>query len=161
MIDATQIPNLHANERGYATGDADWPLARVRIVPVYARPAIAGAVNGPVVSRRIVVEISCSLVDADGAVLRIGGDLMVQDGSRHVWVSGGPVALDVEAWMARVIGGEVARLLAMARDLAAAAAFGILAPAAPVTVAGAPTSAGFLAPIILSDEQAALSRPPA
>lgn len=129
MIEPIGLPGLRANERGYATGDADWPLARARLTPVQDDPAIAAAVNGPVAPRQIVMQISVSLVDADGQVLAIGGRLLVQEATRHSWAFGGPQALDAEAWLAGCIAGEIGRLLGAAADLAAANDLGLLAPA--------------------------------
>jgi hypothetical protein len=113
-------------------------------------------VNGPVVTAQIVMEVSASLVGADGQVLRIGGRLLVQEASRHSWAFGGPVPLDVDAWRAGVVAGEVTRLIGAARDLAAADAAGMLAPANAVPSTG--SNAQLVNPAVAA-EMAAMSAP--
>ncbi len=149
MIAQTEVPGLADNERGYSTGAEDWPLARVRLTPVQDDPAIAAQVNGPVVPRQIVVQISVSLIDDDGQVRGIGGRLLVQEASRFSWALGGPAALDVESWLHGVIETEIGRLISAARDLQAASAAGLLVPpditpaptATPLTVSTAAAAA--------------------
>ena len=128
MIEQTEIPGLGANERGYTTGNEDWPLARVRLTPVQADPAISASVNGPVATSQIVMQVSVSLVDDEGQVLTVGGRLLVRDASRHSWMPGGATPFNPTEWLDGIIAGEIERIVAVASDLSAADGAGLLAP---------------------------------
>lgn len=115
------------HEVAYATGDADWPLARVRVTPLATdqddrvhRP------NANPVPPRVQVRLSASLIDAEGAVERIGSMLLLGPESVHSWQFDADATFDPAAWLDRCATAVISDLLRQARGIAAAANAGLL-----------------------------------
>jgi hypothetical protein len=91
----TEIPNMPGLstgdgyfERGYFTGDTDFPKVRVRFTPVQTTPAVADSMNIAAAPIAVVVAMSVALVDDAGAVLHVvPGRGLVFDARSHTWQS--------------------------------------------------------------------------
>lgn len=124
----TEIPNLRDEgtwyEIGYATGDEAYPLARVRVKPVKheADPTLTEAPLGQVAPSRIVAAIRASLVDEEGAVLTVGGALLIGDEIAPSWQFDGGHAFDAVAWLDAAAAKAITATINKARALSAAAA---------------------------------------
>ena len=114
------------SELAYATGSADWPVARLRVVPFVADeiPRFLQP-NAPTVPGRVAVRLSASLVDADGQVIRIGGRLLVGSESPHTNQFEAGV-FDAAAWLDGCATAVIEQLLRQAAGMAAAHAAGLL-----------------------------------
>jgi len=123
----TEAPGLRAHEIAYATGDETWPLARVRVTPVETEEAERIAEpNAPPMPTRIVVCISASLIDDEGAVEREAGKLLLGPETIHSWQFDADAPFDPAAWLDECAERVIADLLRQARGISAAAAAGLL-----------------------------------
>lgn len=115
------------HEAAYATGETDWPLARVRITPIAAdQDDRLHQPNADPVPPRVQVRLSASLIDADGAVERIAGKLLLGPEGVHSWQFHADVPFDPAAWLDSCAGIMISDLIRQARGIAAAAAAGLL-----------------------------------
>lgn len=130
MIERTTIPNLSnsgdTREIGYATGDDDFPLARARFVALPDMDAREFIPNAPVAPARIRALLSVSLVDENGAVLRVAGRLLVGPESKPSHQFDSDVPFDPEGWRDEVAEPQIAHVVRWAKGLSAAAAAGLL-----------------------------------
>lgn len=111
----------------YHTGEADWPLARVRITPIAAdQDDRIHQPNAAPVPPRIAVRLSASLIDEAGAVRRISGKLLLGPESVHSWQFDADAAFDPAAWLDDCAGRVISDLIRQARGIAAAADAGLL-----------------------------------
>lgn len=114
-------------ELAFATDDADWPTARVRITSM--APDDAERIHQPnaaPVPGRITVRLSASLIDEAGSVERIGGKLLLGPETTHSWQFDADVAFDPAAWIDERAARVIADLIRQARGIAAAANAGLL-----------------------------------
>lgn len=126
-------PGLRGDEIAYATGDETWPTARVRVTPEDA--AEAERLHQPNVAPmplRVAVRLSASLIDAEGAVERVAGRLLLGPESVHCYQFDAATPFAPEAWIDQCAALVIGELLKQARVISAAATAGLLAePAAP------------------------------
>lgn len=114
-------------ELAFATGEADWPTARVRITPRAAeQEGRQHAPNAAPVPPRVEVLLSASLIDAEGAVQRIAGRLLLGPESVHAWQFDAAVPFDPAAWLDASAARVVSDLIRQARGISAAAEAGLL-----------------------------------
>lgn len=115
------------HELAFATGEDDWPTARVRVTPVGAdQEARLHQPNAAPVPPRVEVRLSASLIDAKGAVERIGGRLLLGPESIHAWQFDAGAAFDPAAWLDDCAARVITDLIRQARGISAAAAAGLL-----------------------------------
>jgi hypothetical protein len=137
----TEIPNMPGLstgdgyfERGYFTGDTDFPKVRVRFTPVQTTPAVADSMNIAAAPIAVVVAMSVALVDDAGAVLHVvPGRGLVFDARSHTWQSNNTVAFDPAAWMLANVIADATDAIIWAKGLTAAAALGLLVAAPTLT----------------------------
>lgn len=114
-------------EIGYATGAADFPLLRLRVRPVRDddRERVSPII-GTIAPPRVRVLVSASLVSPSGAVLSVGGGLLVgvEEGHSYQFDSGAP--FDVAAWLDGLAARLADDMLPWARGIATAAAAGVI-----------------------------------
>jgi len=123
----TDAPGLRADEIAYATGDETWPLARVRVTPEAAQQdERLHQPNADPVDLRVVARLSASLINAEGAVERVGGKLLLGPESVHSWQFDADVPFDAPAWLDRCAERMINDLIRQARGIAAAADAGLL-----------------------------------
>jgi len=126
-MNRTEALGLRADEIAYATGDEAWPLARLRVTPMDAEQEDRlHQPNASPVPERVVVRLSASLIDEDGAVLRIGGRLLLGPESVHSWQFNADVPFDPTAWLDECAERVISDLIRQARGISAAAAAGLL-----------------------------------
>lgn len=114
-------------EIAYATGDADWPRARVRVTPIAAdQDDRLHQPNAAPVPPRIAVRLSASLIDEAGSVERIAGKLLLGPEGVHSWQFDAGAAFDPGAWLDDCAARVISSLLRQARGIAAAADAGLL-----------------------------------
>ena len=140
----TEIPNMPGLsngdgyfERGYDTGDATFPRARVRFTPRQTDPGVAGAMNISAAPIVVCVAMSVSLVDTAGQVIHVVPDRgLVFDARSHTWQGDTSTAFDPAAWILDNVATDVASALNWAKGITAAAALGLIAavpaPVAPI-----------------------------
>lgn len=118
-------------EVAYATGNATWPTARVRITPILEDPEPrVHEPNAPAVPRRVAVRFSASLVDAEGQVIRIGGQLLLGFETTPTYQFETNMAFEPIAFVDAGAAITILPLLRQARDLTIAHAAGLLPPMA-------------------------------
>lgn len=114
-------------ELAYATGEADWATARVRITPVAAeqedRVHTPNAVPMP---PRVQVRMSASLIDVEGQVERISGRLLLGQESIHSWQFHADVAFDPTSWLDGCAEVMISDLIRQSRGIKAASEAGLL-----------------------------------
>lgn len=119
------------HEVAFSTGNATWPVARVRVTPIVAmQEAGLHRPNGPVMPPRVEVAVQASLVDEAGQVLRINGRLLVGPETRHSRQFDVVGEFNPLAWLDGAAGSVIEALLRWADGMASAAAGGLL-PALP------------------------------
>jgi hypothetical protein len=115
------------HEIAFATGDADFPTARVRVTP--QTPEQAERLHQPnaaPVPVRVEAILSASLIDAAGDVLRVGGKLLLGPESVHSYQFDADAPFDPAAWIDGCAALVVGELLKQARGISAAAAAGLI-----------------------------------
>lgn len=120
-------PGLRADEIAYATDDADFPAARVRVTP--QAPKQADRVHQPNAAPapvRVEIIISASLIDAAGDVLRVAGKLLLGPESVHSYQFDADAPFDPAAWIDGCAALVIGELLKQARGISAAAAAGLI-----------------------------------
>lgn len=116
-------------EYAYDTGDAVWPVARVRVTPELAdQDQRLYAPSGAPVPQRVAVLMSASLVDAQGQVRTIAGRLLLGPEMRHSYQFVTDAPFDPIAWLDAVAAATIAPLIRLANGLTAALAAGLLPP---------------------------------
>jgi|GEM_PF-1504396 len=126
-MNRTEAPTLLSNEIAYLTGDAKWPLARLRVTPVETDEAARiNEPNAPPMPARIVVCLSGSLIDDSGTVERIAGKLLLGPESRHTMQFDADAPFDPDAWIDECAEQVISDLIRQARGICAAAAAGLL-----------------------------------
>lgn len=114
-------------ELAYATGDATWPKARVRVTPEQSDEAERfHQPNAAPVPLRIVVRISASLIDDAGAVQRIGGKLLLGAECIHSWQFEADTEFHPDAWLDECAARVIFDLIRQARGISAAANAGLM-----------------------------------
>lgn len=114
------------HEIGYSTGDALWPLARVRVTPEDVQDERLHQPNAPPLPAAIAARLSASLVDDAGQVLQIGGRCLLGRESIHRLQFDADAALDAVGWLDSCAGLVIEELLRWARGMQAAAVAGLL-----------------------------------
>lgn len=115
------------HEIAYATGDADWPLARVRVTPIAAdQDDRQHQPNADPVPPRVQVRLSASMIDDEGAVKRIAGKLLLGPEGVHSWQFDADAAFDPAAWLDECAARVISDLIRQARGIAAASSAGLL-----------------------------------
>jgi hypothetical protein len=143
----TEIPNMPGLstgdgyfERGYFTGDTDFPKVRVRFTPVQTTPAVADSMNIAAAPIAVVVAMSVALVDDAGAVLHVvPGRGLVFDARSHTWQGNNTVAFDPAAWMLTNVITDAADAIIWAKGMTAAAALGLIVAAPSAGLSPLPT----------------------
>jgi hypothetical protein len=115
------------HEIAFATGDANFPTARVRVTPQAPEQAERkhqpNAVPVPV---RVEARLSASLIDEAGSVVRVAGKLLLGPEEIHSWQFNKDAAFDPVAWIDHCAARVIADLLCQARIVSAAAAAGLI-----------------------------------
>lgn len=134
MIERTNVAGLRLEdgwyEIGYATGDAVWPVARVRVEPLATDDDRRWPPNAAVAPARVTVRLSASLIDGKGQVLKVGGRLLLGPESIHSWSFDAGVPFDARAWLDGCAAAVVAPLLAWAGGMVQAGEHRLLPAAA-------------------------------
>lgn len=116
-------------ELGYATGHEVYAFARLRVIP--SRPVempTQTVPNAPVAPDRIAVFLRASLVDGEGRVLRLGGELLLGEEQFAGWqFTGKP--FDPVAWLDESAAKAINFSISKAETLAVAIEHGFVVPA--------------------------------
>ena len=114
------------HEIGYATGDADLPLARVRVVPIADQEDRAMTPNAPVAPPRLRIRMSVSLVDPNGTVRRVAGQLLVGPECSHSLQFDAAADPDLPGWVDRCAALQIGQAVRWARGMINAADLGLI-----------------------------------
>lgn len=114
-------------EIAYATGDAEWPFARVRITPVVVdQDERIHQPNADPVPPRVEIRASASLIDEEGRVERIAGKLLLGQETTHSWQFHANVEFDPTSWLDKCSERIIEDLLKQARGIKIAVEEGLL-----------------------------------
>ena len=124
-------PGLQSGDGWYeiacSTGDSDWPTARVRITPIAAdQEGRLYKPNAAPVPPRVQVQMSASLIDAEGQVERIGGRLLLGPESIHTRQFDADVEFDPATWLDSCAERMINDLIRQSRGIKAAHEAGLL-----------------------------------
>ena len=115
------------HELAFATGDTDWPTARVRITPIAAdQEGRRHDPNAAPVPSRVQVQMSASLIDEEGQVERIGGRLLLGPESIHTRQFDADVEFDPAAWLDSCAERMINDLIRQSRGIVAAHDAGLI-----------------------------------